>query len=365
MNKPTQNRFEPIDALRGIAALLVVWQHSSGTFVKQIGVAQHGTFLADIAKDIDFGRIGIICFFLISGFVIPSSLKDNNKSGIKHFVIRRFFRLYPAYWVSILLVVIIALIYNSPPETTTIIANATMIQGLFQKPHLNGLYWTLQVELIFYALCAMLFYFKVLRNDTIIFGLIVLFFGMFVVLQILPFLTGHPLTLHKEIQLLPYLLSIMFLGYLYRKTHDNKTTKNTNNKTLNRFTLISTLMCLGLPVVLLISYLFGYELVAHSFRFGTGHGLGFVLFFAGLLFLKKVPKFMLSLGMISYSLYLFHPLVMKIIVQVTENNTVFQGFHVSLYMAITALISIFLATIIYTLIEKPAINLGHRLTRGK
>ena len=64
MNVQTNNRFETIDALRGIAALLVIWQHSSETFIRKIGVAQHGTFLADIAKDYDFGRIGIIVFFL-------------------------------------------------------------------------------------------------------------------------------------------------------------------------------------------------------------------------------------------------------------------------------------------------------------
>jgi len=123
MNVQTNNRFEPIDALRGIAALLVIWQHSSETFIRKIGVAQHGTFLADIAKDYDFGRIGIICFFLISGFVIPSSLKDKDGSGVEHFVIRRFFRLYPAYWASIVLVVLVALFFNTPLNNANIIAN--------------------------------------------------------------------------------------------------------------------------------------------------------------------------------------------------------------------------------------------------
>lgn len=365
MNNNIQNRFEPIDALRGIAALFVVWQHSSETFVKQIGVAQHGTYLADIAKDIDFGRIGIICFFLISGFVIPSSLKDKDKSGIKHFAIRRIFRLYPAYWVSVLAAVLIAVFYKTTPNTATIIANTTMLQGLFQQPHLIGLYWTLQVELIFYTLCALLFYFKGLRNDKLIFTLIALFFGLFVVLQLLPFVTGRPLTIHKEIQLLPYLLSIMFLGYFYRKLYDNKTCKNNNTKILYRFSLIATLMCLGLPVLLLVISLLGYEFVPHSFRFGTGHSLGFMLFFAGLLLLKKVPKTLLWLGTISYSLYLFHPMVIRVFAETSHKFTFLQGFHVSFYMAIISIISILLAYLVYYFIEKPAINLGHQLTRNK
>ena len=199
MSNKLTNRFQPIDALRGIAALLVVWQHSSEAFIKHLGIAQHGTFLADIAKDYDFGRIGIICFFLISGFVIPSSLNDCDSSGIKHFAIRRFFRLYPAYWVSILLAVIISSVFISTPDVSTIAANVTMFQGLFQQPHLIGLFWTLQVELVFYILCAILFYFNLLRNELFIFVLMTLFFGIFVLIQISPYLTGNPLTLHKEV----------------------------------------------------------------------------------------------------------------------------------------------------------------------
>ena len=294
MNNSIQNRYQPIDALRGIAALLVVWQHSSEAFVKHLNIAQNGTFLADIARDYDFGRIGIICFFLISGFVIPSSLKDSDKSGIKHFAIRRFFRLYPAYWTSIFLAVIIAILYNYPLDTVTIIANSTMLQSLFQQPHMIGLFWTLQVELIFYILCAVLFYFKVLRNDKLIFALICLFFGVFVLLQIFPYVTGIPLTLHKEVQLLPYLLSIMFLGSFFRKLYDRHTqdlSQNTDSIRLKTYSIIATSMCLGLPILLLIMHLIGYNFVAHAFRFGMGHTLGFLLFFAGLLLLKEFQNF--------------------------------------------------------------------------
>ena len=362
MSNHLNHRFEPIDALRGIAALFVVWQHTSETFVKHIGVAEQGTFLADLTRDFDFGRIGIICFFLISGFVIPSSLKINDTSGIKNFAIRRFFRLYPAYWVSILMVIMVDYYLNNPLNAVTIVANTTMLQGLFQQPHMIGLYWTLQVELIFYFICALLFYFNKLRNDKLIFILILIFFGIFVLLQTMSFITGTPVSLHKEIQLLPYLLSIMFLGSFYRQIYDNKS-KSIHNKMLNRFTLISTLLCLGLPVFLLITNLIGLEFVNDSFRFGTGHSLGFVLFFVGLLMFKKVPKTLLWLGAISYSLYLFHPLVMKLMFHYIYNAKILIGYHLSFYMIVSTILSILLAFIIYALIEKPAIKKGHSLTK--
>ena len=94
-------RFHSLDALRGIAALLVVWQHTSERFALLPNISEQGTLLAKIAYSVDFGRIGVIIFFLISGFIIPSSLKGNDPRALKHFATKRFFRLYPVYWVSI------------------------------------------------------------------------------------------------------------------------------------------------------------------------------------------------------------------------------------------------------------------------
>ena len=184
-------------------------------------------------------------------------------------------------------------------------------------------------------------------------------------MQCLPLLTDQVLSLHKEFQLLPYLLSIMFLGYFYRKLYDDKKNNRKLNKTLFCFSLIATFMCLGLPIFLLVSSLMGYELVEHSFRFGTGHTFGFILFFTGLFFLKNAPKLLLWFGGISYSLYLFHPIVMRVVSQITSENKFLQGYHLSFYMIVSALISIFLAYLVYSWVEKPAIKLGHNFTNEK
>ena len=98
-------RLAYIDTQRGIAALLVIWLHASEVFV-QLPKAPSGGWLFDLAWAVDTGRIGVVLFFAISGFVIPSSLaaKDGETTthALKVFLIRRFFRLYPAYWVSVL-----------------------------------------------------------------------------------------------------------------------------------------------------------------------------------------------------------------------------------------------------------------------
>jgi peptidoglycan/LPS O-acetylase OafA/YrhL len=171
--------------------------------------------------------------------------------------------------------------------------------------------------------------------------------------------------MHKETQLLPYILSIMFLGYFFRKQYDKRGSNETYNKetkNLNTYSLIATLMCLGLPILLLVIHMFGYDFIPHAFRFGMGHTLGFILFFTGLLLLKNSPKSLIWLGTISYSLYLIHPLVMRVFIQISKNFYQLQGFHVSFYMIITAVFSIVVATVIYKLIEKPAIAYARKLT---
>ena len=361
MNNLNQNknqnpaRFAAIDALRGLAALLVVWQHVAESLVQLPSIAANGTVLADISAKFDFGRIGIICFFLISGYVIPSSLKGKNKSqAIKKFSIRRFFRLYPAYWVSLIAIVAIYKITDFKVETSTIIANTTMLQSFFGKNHLIGLYWTLQVELIFYTLCALLFYFDKLNNPRFIMAIIWVLFVFFVVEQVAINYTSW-LAWPKQFQFLPYLLCVMFLGSLYRKLHDEP-----ENTMIRNYAWIGTFLCLGLPLFLLISDLLGFELAKNAFRFGIAHSLAFILFFIGYKYLKNAPKSLLWLGTISYSLYLFHPIVLNLVkhcLQTNSNNiTQINSYPLWIYLLFVSLCSILLASIVYIVIERPAIR---------
>ena len=58
------NRFSHIDALRGIAAFLVIWLHVSEVFVRlSPETMAQGTALYDIAWAVDVGRIGVVVFF--------------------------------------------------------------------------------------------------------------------------------------------------------------------------------------------------------------------------------------------------------------------------------------------------------------
>lgn len=79
------NRYSNLDMARGAAALFVLIDHSILDFIEP----GPGTLLFKIATFM--GSFGIALFFLISGFVIPFSLKF----GSVNFIVRRIFRLYP------------------------------------------------------------------------------------------------------------------------------------------------------------------------------------------------------------------------------------------------------------------------------
>lgn len=107
---------------------------------------------------VPWGSYGVDLFFMISGFVIFLTL-DKISSPLD-FVVSRFSRLYPTYWAAILVTFVLTHLFAVPGRTvgiTTAILNLTMIQELIHVPDVDGVYWTLEVELIFYGLALTLF----------------------------------------------------------------------------------------------------------------------------------------------------------------------------------------------------------------
>jgi len=95
-------RLRYVDALRGIAALLVLALHVANHYhALSPATAAHGRWLNDFAANLDIGRIGVVVFFLISGFVVPFSIHAESAAPVRGFAIRRLFRIFPAYWLSV------------------------------------------------------------------------------------------------------------------------------------------------------------------------------------------------------------------------------------------------------------------------
>src|SRR5689334_1887681 len=154
---PSTKRLAFLDALRGIAAFSVAFQHGGEV------ILGHG-FRSWSNHWFGFGKFGLIAFFITSGFIIPYSLERG--ASVARFWVGRFFRLYPAYWTSLILILGVYFgfgITQALPQNfrrhipLNSLANVTMLQDFLGRPHAIPLYYTLSIELLFYFVCSVLF----------------------------------------------------------------------------------------------------------------------------------------------------------------------------------------------------------------
>ncbi len=170
MTSPSAHRLVQVDALRGVAAMAVVLFH----FTTRFGEMYSGN--PSPTRSLPTGHYGVNLFFIISGFVIFMTLERTKKP--MDFVVSRFSRLFPAYWFAIFLTLAITHLLGLPGKLVglgTALANMIMIHGLFKVSHVDGVYWTLEIELLFYCGMFLLYRLKRLHHiHTAIFALLLL-----------------------------------------------------------------------------------------------------------------------------------------------------------------------------------------------
>lgn len=96
---PAERHLQSLDGLRGIAVISVLIYHS--TFVNSAG---HGAALRVIGNVTSSGWVGVDVFFCLSGFLITSILLKaaSNEDFLRNFYIRRVLRIFPLYYVVLL-----------------------------------------------------------------------------------------------------------------------------------------------------------------------------------------------------------------------------------------------------------------------
>jgi len=147
-----RSRLTSLDGLRGLAALAVVVYHFG------FRASELYPELGSPITAVSFGHYGVQLFFVISGFVIFMSLE---RATVRSFVINRFIRLYPIYWICLIATFVIVLIFGLPGREVSpleAVVNLTMFQGYFGVTHVDGAYWTLVAELGFYIQIGVLYF---------------------------------------------------------------------------------------------------------------------------------------------------------------------------------------------------------------
>jgi len=326
----SSNRIEELDALRGIAALMVVLFHYN------LMLGQNAT---DIFK---FGVTGVDLFFIISGFVIFMSISKIN-NGVD-FVINRISRLYPAYWVCVSITFLVLTAYHQVINQEKIVqylANLTMFQFYFRVENIDASYWTMIIEMIFYIGILLLFKKKLLKHLNTI--------GVCLCIAValsanFAYQIG---ILSRLIRYIPFLqfVPLFFAGTLFYKIHKGE------QQSYKSYIIL--LLCL-IAQISLFSYSGASRFYISQIQYGI---ILSIYFFLSFLFVNGklgfiVSKTTLFLGNISFSLYLIHQaLSTDVIIPFLT-----QKLHLNFWIAsllITLPFIIFLAAMITYYIEKP------------
>jgi len=350
-------RLRHIDALRAVAALLVLWRHVADAYVG-LGAGVGGRWLMSIADSIDVGRIGVVAFFLISGYVIPFSIHPERSAPIGTFLIKRFFRIFPAYWLSIPLGAFATCwLWGRPFGVREFLVNLTLLQDFFGVTPAEGLYWTLLVEWAFYLLCVLLLLGGSLGRPRRLLALSIVLTLVYSTEMFVRWWSGATLIGSKAAFMLLN-LSLMLVGTLYRTLVDEAR----SDDRVVRAGLYGLLLwhLLALPVGAVCAI--GFEQNAT-----IPYALGLLLFIVGASVVRIRSPLTDWLGRVSYSIYLFHPVVFMVLLwglMRLPADSPLRAQHLGVYILVNALITIALATLVYRWVERPGMELGRRCARA-
>jgi len=316
-----QGRLAELDALRGIAAMLVLLFHYTARSEAVLPAARH------IGHGLSWGHYGVQLFFAISGFVILMTLERTASSA--DFLVSRFARLFPAYWAAVLFtsagVVLLGAEALAQPAPV-ILVDLSMLQGFLYLPSVDGVYWSLTVELAFYFCMWGLWRARLLgRIEAILLGWI----GLTVVWWLLPTLPSR-VGMVLVVRYIPF-FAIGMAAYRVRTG-------------ARRWSEQIPVLASGLAAVALtdVPEVAGvYAAVVAVFMALVGNRLGW---------LANRP--LLWLGGLSYTIYLIHQNFGYAVIAALER----AGFapRIALLCAIAATLGV--AQLIHDLIEQPALH---------
>jgi peptidoglycan/LPS O-acetylase OafA/YrhL len=146
-SKPKSKRILELDALRALSCLNLLLFHFTYVYENKYG------FATPLGFEFPYGKYGVQLFFMLSGLVNAMTLLSKRKP--KEFLIARCIRIFPSYWLVIILNIWLFAMLPMYHMTATpgdyAIANLTSMPQLFGYSNMEPVTWTLQIEMLFYA----------------------------------------------------------------------------------------------------------------------------------------------------------------------------------------------------------------------
>ena len=354
--------FKSIQALRGIAAFLVLLMHCEAVFVLRFGSFPFGRMF-------DGGEMGVDIFFVISGFVLYHAHNEDfgRPEKLTRYIRRRFWRIFPVYWIVSIAVLITKLStgWHFPLTGFEIVSSLLLLPTQVYALNILEVAWTLRFEILFYLLLGILI--ANLRLGLVISAIVFISCPiLFVAMGPVP---GWPQP--KLVIADPRLIEFLF-GITAAWLIKGKLPVLIDRWSLAIFAVGVAMLAFGMawesttPIEIAPQYIkFTFSEVS---RVCTA-GIGSFFLITGLAALEKTgklkaPNLLEYLGSSSYSLYLIHlPLI-------TVMATLWRHFHMESHVpnAVTflvfVLVSVVIAFVFYELVERKIIKLTQKSDKG-
>jgi peptidoglycan/LPS O-acetylase OafA/YrhL len=142
LRAPAKGRIGTLDELKGVAIILVVLYHAGGV----LGM-----------EDVMHGELGVDMFVILSG--IGLSLSTSAESAGR-FLVRRFWRIYPAYWIALTAFIAADMYFKNLRFTTPdILLHYVGLHGWFGDRYamsINDSFWFITLIVTLYLLYPLL-----------------------------------------------------------------------------------------------------------------------------------------------------------------------------------------------------------------
>lgn len=349
-------KLEKVDFLRGIAILGVFCYHASFSVFGYYEVSNYNGFFLDTSKfsmkymlhnfmPYAFGGGGVSLFLVISGFLIHSGYFYKSRFEPTRFFNKRFWRIYPPYLLAL---IIFAVTINDGWNWKSFVSHFTLTNNFLEDKQfftINPSFWSLALEVqlyLLYPLFLLLHKAVGMKSYWIIAAISTLYLTAGKVLDI----SAH--AFQKSV--LAYWMVWIAGAYLAECYHTGKGFFKV--KAYHLFFLCFSIVLLKVTVI-------GYYLGFHLFILLC---LLFMMWFLSTEFKetklwKTIFLFISTLGIYSYSFYLFHqPFLDKLIIFFSRNHRalLFDAFSV----VVVFLLFYLLSYISYKLVEVPSIKWG-------
>ncbi|WP_299773799.1 acyltransferase [uncultured Pseudoteredinibacter sp.] len=363
-----KNKYHSLHGLRALAAISVLlfhWGSAIGFFsqAQKLTTVSFAGVSFSVLAPLDFGWLGVPVFFILSAVLLGEAWKDKelNISSYFDYLRRRFLRIFPAFWLQLLLLVALASVAGIAFElegTWHFIRHALLLINLppWMDMPINPVWWTLPVEFTFYLLLP--FMAVVFRSRSLIY---LLLFGLLLTIcwRLAVFSYYDLENYASKIYVLDALPGVMFtfcLGLAVALSGKSKAITFLSGGLAFNFAIVGFVGLLVLLKLNLASYWSG-GLLLLVWPAMVAVCLTVIVvrlkFYEVRLLSSKVLQY---LGDISFGIYLWHYPVLQFLSLHIENTD--QGFGSMLISLLATLaITVVLAHLSYRLLELPCMRL--------